>query len=385
MAQIFTIFEPNGLLNRLIMYNWQLSGWPDFVYGVQEIQPLILAFAQETGEVNGVIQGFSDDLLQETLLQFMLSEAVKTSEIEGEHISREDVISSIRNNLGLNETPIAVKDKRAGGVAQLMLEVRKTFNQELSLEMLQTWHSILMNGARNVNPGEWRKGVEPMQIVSGAYGREIIHYEAPPSAEISREMDQFVQWYNQAVFPLKGEVAEAVIKSAIAHLYFESIHPFEDGNGRIGRAIAEKALSQSIGRPVILSLSTIIERNKAAYYAALKKAQRTLEVTAWINYFASVILEAQRDARVMVQFTLKKARFFDTYKHRLNERQLKVINKILKKGDEGFEGGMTAAKYMSISKTSKATATRDLQQLQEMGVLLQEGAGRSVRYQLNLI
>ncbi|HEX8022492.1 DUF4172 domain-containing protein, partial [Mucilaginibacter sp.] len=171
------------------MYNWQLSEWPNFVYEVQEVQPLILAFAQETGEVSGVIQGLSEELKQETLLQLMLSEAVKTSEIEGEYISREDVMSSIRNNLGLNETLIDVEDKRAGGVAQLMLEVRKSFDQLLSLDMLRTWHDMLMTGARNVNPGKWRIGAEPMQIISGAYGREVVHYEAPPSSDVPKEME----------------------------------------------------------------------------------------------------------------------------------------------------------------------------------------------------
>ena len=191
-------------------------------------------------------------------------------------------------------------------------------------------------------------------------------------------------WYNSATFPLMGQVPEAILKSAIAHLYFESIHPFEDGNGRIGRAIAEKVLSQSLGRPVMLSLSKTIEANRKAYYVALKEAQRTLDITTWINYFATVVLGAQRDAKAAVLFTLKKAQFYDRYKNRLDERQLKVINKMLDKGTEGFEGGMTAKKYMGITKVSKATATRDLQQLQEMGVLVQEGAGRSVRYQLNL-
>lgn len=366
------------------MYNWQLPEWPDFFYEIQEIQPLIIAFAQETGEISGVMQGLSDDLKQETLLQLMLSEAVKTSEIEGEYISREDIMSSIKNNLGLNEPLINIKDQRAGGVAQLMLEVRKSFNQSLSLDMLLAWHDMLMANTRNVNPGQWRTGTEPMQIVSGAYGREIVHYEAPPSSEVTKEMDQFIQWYNKATFPLKGEVAEAVLKSAVAHLYFESIHPFEDGNGRIGRAIAEKALSQSIGHPVMLSLSKTIERNKTAYYAALKEAQRSLDITAWINYFASVILEAQRDAKVMVQFTLKKSQFFDRHKNQLNERQLKAVSKMLEKGADGFEGGMTAKKYIGITKTSKATATRDLQDLQAMGVFKQEGAGRSIQYQLNL-
>lgn len=365
-------------------YNWQLPEWPHFIYEVQEIQSLVIAFAQEAGEVSGIMQGLSDDLKQQTLLQFMLTEAVKTSEIEGEYISREDVMSSIKNNLGLNETLISVKDKRSGGVAQLMLEVRKSFDQALDIATIKVWHQILMVNARNINAGEWRVGTEPMQIVSGTYGREVVHYEAPPSSDVPNQMAQFVKWYNSATFPLRGEIAEAILKSAVAHLYFESIHPFEDGNGRIGRAIAEKALSQCVGYPVMLSLSKTIEQNKTAYYAALKDAQRTMDISTWISYFASVILEAQRDAKTLVQFTLKKARFFDKHKNQLNERQLKVVNKMLEKGEDEFEGGMTAKKYIAITNTSKATATRDLQELHTTDVLVQEGAGRSVRYHLNL-
>jgi len=365
-------------------YNWQLSDWPNFIYEVQEVQPLMLSLAQETGEMNGMLMGLPDHLKQEALIQLMLSEAVKTSEIEGEFISREDVMSSIRNNLGLNDIPVYVKDKRATGVAKLTIEVRKSFYEPLSLDMLLYWHSILMAGAKQITAGEWRKGPDPMQVVSGAYGREVVHYEAPPANRVQTEMEHFTHWYNHATFILKGGVAEGVLKSAIAHLYFESIHPFEDGNGRIGRAVAEKALSQALKKPVMLSLSKIIERDKSAYYAALKEAQQTLKITNWINYFALVILEAQRDAKAMVQFTLKKTLFFDRYKNQFNERQFKAVNKMIEKGADGFEGGMTARKYIGINKTSKATATRDLQQLQAMGVLMQQGMGRSVSYQLNL-
>jgi Fic family protein len=365
-------------------YNWQISTWPDFVYNVSDIQPIILELAEETGEVNGMVTSLSDDLKEETSLQLMLSEAVKTSEIEGEFVSREDVMSSLRNNLGLNDHPVYIKDRHAGGVAQLMVAARKSFNEPLHLDMLLEWHKILMVNAKHINTGQWRTGTQPMQVISGTHGREVVHFEAPPSSSVLREMEGFIHWYNNAIFPLKTKIAEAVLKAAIAHLYFESIHPFEDGNGRIGRAIAEKALSQSLGRPVMLSLSNIIERDKVTYYSALKEAQRTLEITGWINYFAGVILDAQRDAKMMVQFTLQKARFFDLYKDQFNKRQLKAINKMMEKGTEGFQGGMTAKKYININKTSKATATRDLQQLQIMGVLTQEGAGRSVRYHLNL-
>ncbi|WP_374164049.1 Fic family protein [Arcticibacter sp. MXS-1] len=367
-------------------YNWQLQGWPDFTYDVTALQPSILAFAQETGEVNGLIQGLPDTLKQETLLQLMLSEAVKTSEIEGEYLSREDVMSSIRNNLGLNDMPVYVKDQRASGVAQLLVEVRKDFQEPLTLDMLKAWHRLLFAATiSRVNAGAWRQDDAPMQVISGAYGREIVHYEAPPSTQVPQEMERFVSWYNSATFPLQGQVPEAVLKSAVAHLYFESIHPFEDGNGRIGRAIAEKALSQSLGRPIMLSLSKTIEANRNAYYDALKEAQRTLDITAWMVYFVNLVLAAQRDAKTMVLFTLKKAQFYDRYKDRIDERQWKAVNKMLDTGAEGFEGGMTAKKYMSITRVSKATVTRDLQQLHQLGVLVQEGAGRSVRYQLNLL
>lgn len=365
-------------------YNWQLPEWPHFSYSLAEVQLLIMNFAKETGEINGIIQALPEEMQLDNLLQLMLSEAIKTSEIEGEYLSREDVMSSIRNNLGLNESPVAIKDQQAGGIGLLMVEVRRSFQEPISMRMLRYWHQLLMENSKQINAGEWRSGTEPMQVISGAYGKEIVHYEAPPSIQVGNEMLHFVDWFNSVEFGLGGDVADAVLRAAIAHLYFESIHPFEDGNGRIGRAIAEKALSFSLGRPVMLSLSKAIEKDRKRYYAELKKAQTGLEITEWIVYFASIILEAQKDAKVMVQFTLKKALFFDRYKSQLNERQLKVINKMLASGADGFEGGITAAKYMKIAKISKATATRDLQHMHEIGVLIQEGLGRSVRYQLTV-
>ena len=212
-------------------YNWQFPNWPHFTYEVQELQSLTLAFAKETGQVNGMMMGLPVHLQQESLLQSMLDEAIKTSEIEGEFVSREDVMSSIRNNLGLNEFPVKIKDKRANGLAQLIIEVRKSFYLPLSTEMLLDWHSMLMQNAKYITRGQWRKGEQPMQVVSGSYEKEIIHFEAPPSSIIPEEMARFVKWYNEASFPLKDGVSEAFLKSAIAHLYFESIHPFEDGNG----------------------------------------------------------------------------------------------------------------------------------------------------------
>jgi Fic family protein len=189
--------EPIKKVNRLNMYNWQFPSWPNFNYNVQGIQSMILTFAQETGETLGLLQGLSKELKDETLMQLMLTEAMKTSEIEGEFISREDVISSIRNNLGWNKTLVSIKDKRASNVTALMLEVRKSCDQPLTLEMIQGWHRTLMAHADHVNPGEWRKGTAAMQIVSGTYGREVIHFEAPPSSDVAREMQAFVHWFIQ--------------------------------------------------------------------------------------------------------------------------------------------------------------------------------------------
>ena len=189
-------------------------------------------------------------------------------------------------------------------------------------------------------------------------------------------MKRFIEWYN------KSEISSPIIKAAVAHLYFESIHPFEDGNGRIGRAIAEKALSQGFDYPIMFSISKSIEENRSAYYIALQNAQQKLDLTKWIQWFASIIIFAQDDAEKTIQFTVKKVKFFDKYDKDFNERQRKVINRILEEGFNAFKGGMNVKKYISITGTSKATATRDLQELTEMNVFLMKGAGRATSYQL---
>jgi len=314
------------------------------------------------------------------MINLMVFEAIKTSEIEGEYLSRKDVMSSIRRNLGLNPKLPVSKDKRVEGVAELMLAVRNDFLKPLTSQTLFDWHSMFMKGSRGVQVGQWRTHEEPMQIVSGAIGREIVHFEAPPSNSLSSQMSGFIEWFNES----QNSIKKPIIRSAIAHLYFESIHPFEDGNGRIGRAVAEKALSQSIGRPVLFSLSKSIESNKKAYYNALQKAQRSNYITDWINYFVKTVLDAQIDAEQEIEFTLKKTKFFDNHKVELNERQQKVVRRMLEEGHQGFEGGMNARKYVSIASTSKATATRDLQDLVKKGIFKPTGGGRSTRYEINI-
>ena len=245
---------------------------------------------------------------------------------------------------------------------------------------------MLLRQSRVLTVGAWRIHEDPMQVISGAMGKEKVHYEAPPSSQVPEEMKRFIDWFNQTAPGGQSEIKSAPVRSAIAHLYFETIHPFEDGNGRIGRAIAEKALSQTIGRPVVLSLSKTIEARKQEYYASLEKAQRSNEITPWIEYFIKTALEAQTDAETEIGFTLKKTRFFDRFKEQLNDRQLSVVRRMLQEGSGGFQGGMNARKYMSITKTSKATATRDMHQLLELGafILLGNSAGRSTAYALKI-
>ena len=365
-------------------YNWQQKDWTEFQYDLSEVEDLLFEFTQRVGRVSGLLEGLPEDMQTEAIIDLMVSEAIKTSEIEGEYLSRKDVMSSIRNNLGLGHPKEQVNDKRAEGAAELMMNVRNHFSDTLDKKTLFAWHKMLMRGNTQIVSGKWRTHTEPMQVISGAMGREKIHFEAPPSSRVPKEMDGFIEWFNKTAPGEKEEIKKPIVRSAIAHLYFESIHPFEDGNGRIGRAISEKALSQSIKRPVLLSLSKAIESNKKVYYQALEKAQSSNDITPWIKYFVGTTLEAQIQAEDLIEFTLKKAKFFDQHKDQLSERQLKVVRRMLEEGPQGFEGGMTAKKYEGITKVSKATATRDLQELSEMGVFVLLGGGRSTRYELNL-
>ena len=361
-------------------YNWQQKDWPNFQYKTDTIEDNLFDFAQRTGRISGVLDGFSESEQSEAMINLMVSEAIKTSEIEGEYLSRMDVMSSIRRNLGLSpELPVS-KDKRVEGITELMLAIRKHFKVQLTEKIIFDWHRMLMKGSKGVQVGQLRSHEEPMQIVSGTIGREVVHFEAPPSSRIPSEMNRFVAWFNKSQQLIK----KPIIRSAIAHLYFETIHPFEDGNGRIGRAVAEKALSQSIGRPVLFSLSKTIVSNKNKYYDALKSAQRSNEITEWINYFVQTVSDAQIDAEQEIEFTLKKTKFFDNHKDALNERQQKVVRRMLEEGHRGFEGGMNARKYVSIATTSKATATRDLQDLVQKGIFKPIGGGRSTRYEINI-
>lgn len=371
------IFEPIIPGNRLIMYNWQHKNWPQFEFDYSSLEKELMLFMMKAGEINGMLSALPHHISTETIIQTIVSEAIKTSAIEGEVINRLDVMSSIKNNLGLH-TDHKAKDKNAIGLSKMLVDVRNTFKEELTEVKLLEWHQMLMKNNKKVQAGKWRSHQEPMRVISGSVANPKIHFEAPPSKNIPKEIKQFIKWYNNC------DISTPPVKAAIAHLYFESIHPFEDGNGRIGRAIAEKAVSQCLGMPVLFSISNAIEARRREYYDALQKAQRTMNISAWIKWFTSITLDAQEHAEKMIHFTIDKMKFFDKYENQLNERQKKVVNKMMEEGPNEFIGGMNAKKYMSITGVSKATATRDLQELVQLNIFSSWGSARTTRYSMNI-
>lgn len=365
-------------------YNWQQPDWPHFTYSIASIEDDLYSFAREIGQISGLLKALPEQTETEAVIDIMVSEAIKTSEIEGEHLNRADVVSSIKNNLGMNVSPEKVKDKMADGIGELMVDVHRTFREPLTFARLFAWHKMILKPDRQIKVGVWRTHIEPMQVISGAIGKEKVHFEAPPSSAVTAEMKAFVKWFNDTAPGGKQPIKYAPVRAAIAHLYFETIHPFEDGNGRVGRALAEKALAQTVGHTILISLSRTIEADKKMYYASLESAQKQNEISDWLNYFVKVCLQAQRQARELVEFILKKSRFYDQYKNTLNERQLKVISRVFEEGPEGFKGGINVRKYIAITKTSKATATRDLQELAKLNVFVTVGSARSTSYLINM-
>lgn len=365
------------------IYNWHYDDWPQFEYDLAVVQEKLYEYATLTGKIYGVQEAITKDQKILSQVDMMIIEALKTSEIEGEYLSRKDVKSSIRNNLGLNRPQEPIRDMKAKGAGELMLLVREEFKKPLSNKMLFDWHKKLFPVSNGLRIGAYRNHPEPMQVISGAMGKEKIHYEAPPSAQIQAEMKQFIKWFNDSAKEPSMRKQKAPLRSALAHLYFESIHPFEDGNGRVGRAISEKVLSQGLEAPVMLSLSKSIVSTKKEYYKALQKGQRNLEITPWLVYFIDMILHAQQEALSTIQFTIKKTKFFDAHKKALNARQLKVVKRVMRDGEDEFEGGLNVRKYIAIARTSKPTATRDLQDLVAKKLILPIGKARSTRYVIN--
>jgi Fic family protein len=231
--------------------------------------------------------------------------------------------------------------------------------------------------------GRYRRTADPMQVVSGPIHKPKVHFEAPPASRIKKEMAGFLKWFAKTAPGQKGALP-ALTRAGIAHLYFVCIHPFEDGNGRIARALAEKALSECLGQPTLIALSHIIQNKRKAYYAALERNNKNNEIIDWLVYFAKTILEAQSYSLDMIDFLIQKTKLYDRVKSQLNARQEKVIARMFREGLERFKGGLSAENYISITDTSRATATRDLQHLVALGVLLKSGELKATRYHLNV-
>ena len=266
----------------------------------------------------------------------------------------------------------------------MMIDLYKTFGEPLTHETMFRWHGMLTAGRRDLKTvGAYRTDAEPMQIISGPIGNPTIHFEAPPSTVVEKEMAGFVTWFNDTA-PGGRTALQALTRAGIAHLYFATIHPFEDGNGRIARALAEKVLSQTLGQPTLIALSQTIQKERNSYYDALHRSSKDNEITAWLVYCAETILRAQDTTRRMSEFLIQKTKLYDRVKNQLNERQEKALSRIFREGIEGFKGGLSAENYISITGAARATATRDLQDLVDKGVLTRTGALKGTRYHLNI-
>ena len=364
-------------------WNWQKPAWPRFQWDARALSEREGRFLREAGVVVGALKHVGEDQRSNLVIELISTEAVKTSEIEGEILDRASVQSSLRRNFGLGNEDRRVPPAEQG-IADMMTELYRGFGAPLTHEKLFAWHSMVMRGRKDVKDiGRYRTHQEPMQVVSGAIYQPTIHFEAPPSSVMASEMDRFLEWF-KATGPGGEGSLPPLTRSGLAHLYFVCIHPFEDGNGRIGRAISEMALSHGLGEPALLALSQTIQSDRKRYYAMLEQSNKELEVTAWLEYFAETVLDAQAYALRLVDFLIAKTRLYDRLLGSLNERQEKVLARMFREGVEGFKGGVSAENYMAITGTSPATATRDLADLVMKGALRRTGERRHTRYWLNI-
>jgi len=364
-------------------WNWQKPAWPRFQWDQRALSEREGRFLREAGVVVGALKHVGEDQRSNLVIELISTEAVKTSEIEGEILDRASVQSSLRRNFGLGTEDRRVPPAEQG-IADMMTDLYRGFGAPLTHEKLFAWHTMVMMGRKDVKDiGRYRTHQEPMQVVSGAIYQPTIHFEAPPSSRMPSEMDPFLEWF-KATGPGGEGALPPLTRAGLAHLYFVCVHPFEDGNGRIGRAISEMALSQGLGEPALLALSQTIQSDRKRYYAMLEQSNKELEVTAWLEYFAEIVLDAQAYALRLVDFLIAKTRLYDRLVGSLNERQEKVLARMFREGVEGFKGGLSAENYMAITSTSPATATRDLADLVVKGALTRMGERRHTRYWLNI-
>ena len=363
-------------------YIHELAEWPEFRWDHKVLADTLGTVRHRQGRLIGRMEALGFDLRRAASLQTMTEEVLKSSEIEGEILDRDQVRSSIARRLGMDIGGLVPADRDVESVVEMMLDATQNYEQPLTDERLFGWHAALFpagrSGMQRIKVGAWRDDTSgPMQVISGPVGREHVHYEAPKAVRVPADMQAFLRWFNG-----KGAL-DPVIKAGIAHLWFVTIHPFEDGNGRIARAIADMQLARSEQSPQrFYSMSAQIRQERKAYYDILESTQKgNLDITAWLSWFLACLSRAFDGAEDILSGVLRKARFWEKHAgDSLNERQRAMLNRLL----DGFEGKLTSSKWAKIGKCSPDTALRDITDLLERGILVKDkGGGRSTSYSLS--
>lgn len=362
-------------------YIHEIPEWPHFRWNLAHLAPRLAEVRYRQGRLIGRLKSFGVDLRAEANLQTLTEDVVTSSAIEGDVLDRDQVRSSLARRLGMDIGGLVPSDRDVEGMVEMTLDATRNHAAPLTADRLWAWHSALFPTARSglakITVGAWRaQGSDPMQVVSGSFGREKVHFEAPSAARLDAEMTGFLNW-----FEMPAEL-DPVMKAALAHLWFVTVHPFEDGNGRIARAVADLALARSDGcHERVYSMSAQIRLERRGYYDILERTQKgDLDITPWLQWFFDSLQRAFEGAERIVGSVFRKARFWELHRSdQLNERQRKVVNRLL----DGFEGKMTSSKWASLTKTSHDTAGRDLVDLVTRGVLVRNpGGGRSTSYSL---
>jgi len=362
---------------------WQQAEWPHFFVDESQLISQLMKASYWQGRLSGIAEQFSQTQRQEALAEVLVQDVIKTSAIEGEILQAASVRSSVARRLGI-EGSMTAPCMTHEGILDISYDAIQNDAPLLTRERLFAWHTALFpmgySHLHQIRVGQLR-GDETMCVVSGAIGKEKVHFEAPPRQELAKALDEFLVWFNQPLSEQHG-----FIRAGIAHLWFVTLHPFEDGNGRIARAITDMALKQSDQQSLRLySMSMQIQRQRQDYYQILEDTQRgTLDITAWLDWFLRCLSTALFESEQLIQSVVQKARFWQQhFQTELNARQRKVLNRLLDVGPSGFEGGMNTRKYVALNKISKATASRELTDLLSKGCLVKRiGGGRNTAYDI---
>lgn len=363
------------------LYIHERPGWPHFLWN-EGLSRNLAEVRHRQGRLIGHMEALGFQLRQEAVLRTLTSDVIKSSEIEGERLDTEQVRSSIARRLGMDIGALKPADRNVEGVVEMMLDATRNYRQPLTAERLFAWHASLFptgrSGMRRIKAGAWRDdSTGPMQVVSGPAGKERVHFEAPAAARIENEMAVFLGWFNT-----ESDI-DPVMKAGLAHFWFITVHPFDDGNGRIARAITDMALARSENSPQrFYSMSAQIGQERAAYYKVLEQTQKgAMDITPWIQWFLTCLGRAIDGAETMLSSVLAKARFWERVKSiSINDRQRRVLNKLL----DGLEGKLTSTKYAKLTRCSHDTALRDIAYLLEQGILVRSAeGGRSTSYALS--